>query len=155
MNPKHAFSPAPLRGYSLIEILVVVAIVGILAAIALPSYSAYIIRGKRAEGRAALHDLAAREERFYSDNNSQYTGTIGAGGINLSAQEQQSTDYTFSALVPVPPDISNQTYLLTATPAFTDTKCGSFTLDQTGTRGITIAGVPDLVQSDINDCWGR
>ncbi len=147
MNPRQTLNAGGLGGFSLLELMIVVAIVAILAAIALPSYEAYVLRGKRAEGRAALLDLAAREERWYSDNN-QYTNVIGAGGINVSVSSKNNY-YTLSATITGP---SNQTYTLTAAPnGFTDSKCGNFTLNQTGARGISTS----TAAADINDCWGR
>ena len=57
------------KGFTLIELMIVVAIVSILAAVAFPSYQQHVLRGNRAEGRTALLDAAARLERYYSDNN--------------------------------------------------------------------------------------
>ncbi|HTT09201.1 MAG TPA: type IV pilin protein [Gammaproteobacteria bacterium] len=145
MNSRWIFSERS-HGFTLIELMIVIAIVALLAAIALPSYSAYVLRGKRAEGRAALLDLAAREERWYSDNN-QYTDVIGAGGINVSNSENNY--YTLSATITGP---SNQTFTLKAAPnGFSDPKCGSFTLNQAGSRALSPAGDA----ATTSDCWGR
>jgi type IV pilus assembly protein PilE len=69
-------------GFTLIEILVVVAIVGILAALAYPSYSQYLIRGRVIEGTSQLADLRVRLEQFYQDNRNYGTTNCGqdAGG---------------------------------------------------------------------------
>ena len=61
-----------LAGFTLIELMIVVAIIALIAAIGYPAYGNYVIRGKRSEGRAALLDAAAINERNFSDNN-QYT----------------------------------------------------------------------------------
>lgn len=70
------------RGITLIELMVVVAIVGILAAIAYPSYEAYVIRGNRSAAQQLMLKIASREEQYRLDAKS-YTATIGSGGLNV------------------------------------------------------------------------
>jgi type IV pilus assembly protein PilE len=139
-------------GFSLIELLTVVAVVGILGAIALPAYNNYIIRGKRAEGRNALMDLAARQERFYSDNN-QYTATLGGGGLGYTepsgcgttaGDQTETCKYTITVAL----GGGGQTFTITAAPTFEDTDCGSLTLNNTGTKG-------EGGSSDVRTCWGK
>ena len=66
-------------GFTLIEMVIVVAIIGIMAAIAYPSYVEYVKRGYRTEGMAMLNDAAARQERYFAQNNSYSpTRTISA-----------------------------------------------------------------------------
>jgi type IV pilus assembly protein PilE len=130
-------------GFTLIELMIVVAVVSILAAIAYPSYTSYVIRGKRAEGRAMLMDTAARLERFYSDNN-RYAianNTFPPGIKTTSVNGHYTMSITTTG--------NHQTYTLQAVPAtFADTDCGNLTLDQTGARGRS-GTVP------VSDCWGR
>ena len=139
-------------GFSLMELMIVIAIVGILGAIAFPAYNNYVMRGKRAEGRNALLDLAAREERFYSDNN-QYTSTLGSGGLNytepancsMSGVQTETCKYSL-AISGVTG--SNQTFTITATPVQPDPECGDLTLDKTGTKG-------EGGTQDVRFCWGK
>lgn len=131
-------------GFTLLELMAVVGIVSILAAIAYPMYVKQVIRGKRSEGRALLTDAAARLERFYSDNSKYATA---ANTLPSSVNDtSENGHYTLSITTSSP----FQTYTLTATPAtFTDSECGKLTLDQSGTRGRTGSG------ASIRDCWGR
>ena len=131
---------AKMRGFTLTELMIVIVVLGILAAIAYPSYTAFVLRGKRAEGRNMLMEAAARQERFYSDNNS-YTSTIGSGGLNISS----SSENGYYSLAATTPDTDNQTFTLTATPTFTDAACGNMTLTQTGAR----------TSNDNDLCWGK
>lgn len=84
------------QGFTLIELLVAVAIVGIIAAIAIPSYGAYVINSRRAAAQSFLLQIVLREEEFFSSNRA-YTTTIGTGGLGLTAPPETSGYYTFSA----------------------------------------------------------
>jgi type IV pilus assembly protein PilE len=123
------------HGFTLIELMVTVAIIAILSAIVYPSYTRYVRKSHRAEAKAALLDLAGREERRFSTMNS-YTTTwselqysVGSGSIIGSGY------YTVSITLPTP-----TSFLITATTTGTqvaDTECTTFTVDQTGIQDAT------------------
>ncbi len=134
-------TPRRSRGFTLIELMIVVAIVGILAGVAYPAYQEYGRRAKRSEGRAHLLDAAARLERFYSDNN-QYANTLAAANI---APSTENDHYTLTLAAPG----NRQTFTLTATPTgWTDGKCGALTLTNQGVKGEGGTGT-------VDDCWSR
>lgn len=121
------------KGFTLIEVMIVVAIIGILAAIAYPSYDEYVKRGNRTEGQAFLQDVAARQERYFSQNN-EYADT--AAKLNVSTGSETGK-YTLTIA-------TSDGYTLTATQQFNDTKCGNLTLNALGVKG---AG------GSVDECW--
>lgn len=110
------------RGFTLIEVMIVVAIIGILAAIAYPSYDEYVKRGNRTEGQAFLSDVAARQERYFSQNNAYITAATDIAKLGLADTNSPTNLYTISLAA------GGGGYILTATQQFNDTKCGNLTL---------------------------
>lgn len=129
-------------GFTLIEVMVVVAIIGILAAIAFPSYSEYVKRGYRTEGQAFLHDTSAREERYFAQNNSYITATDSYASLGLSSTSSSNAKYTLS----ISKADNDGGYTLTAEQQFDDSKCGDLTLTAKGVKGVTGT-------SSAADCW--
>lgn len=130
------------RGFSLIELMVVVVILGIIATIALPSYREYVLRGNRAEGQALLTEAAARQERFYAQNAAYLTDN--ANRSRLGVNEQRYADlYTLT----IGTAANDGGYTLTAVQSFGDTACGNLTLNARGERGRTGSG------KSVDDCW--
>jgi type IV pilus assembly protein PilE len=129
-------------GFTLIELMITVAIVGILASVAYPSYQDYIIRANRSTAQQFMLDIANREEQYLLDART-YTATIGTGGLNLTAPTSISGRYTFSVTVAAGPPL---TYTITATPTGPQTgdlydpirssnSVGPLTLDSLGQKG--------------------
>jgi len=132
------------QGFTLIEIMITVAIIGILAAIALPSYQNYVLRAGRAEGQAALLDASARQEQFYLGNKTYATTIAAINGIVTT----ESNRYTISVDTPTGACPIITCYKLTATPMnaqAADTKCTTITLDSNNVKGAT--------GSATDECW--
>lgn len=137
------------RGFTLIEVMIVVAIVAIITAVALPSYQDYIRRGHRAEARAALLQAAQWMERAATA-----TGTYPlTASFPTTLTTIQSGRYTVAVASPPASAASGAAFTLTATPTGTQSldKCGSLTLAHTGARGAASAASGALV----TECWSR
>jgi type IV pilus assembly protein PilE len=139
-------------GFTLIELMVTVAIVSILAAIAYPSYTNYVKRGYRAAARSQLLQADQYMKRFYAANDSYSTDRGGTGvalpnRLRVSPPEAAAGSQLYSITVSSSTD--GTAFTVTAAPAsaMTGDKCGSFTIDQTGRKG---------VQSNTatrDECW--
>lgn len=109
IRPRRAPKSPRGRGFTLIEVMVVVAIVGILAAIALPSYADYVRRSKIIEATRGLSDFRTRMEQYFLDNRTYVGGCAGAGNIKAVVQANVKT-FTFAC-----PTENATAYTLTAT----------------------------------------
>lgn len=133
------------RGFTLIELMIVVAIVAVLLLVALPAYQDQLQKGRRTDAMAALQDLAGRMEKFMLDR-STYTQNL--ADLDFSATSPEGY-YTISVRAPVGGscEITN-CYVLDATPQGVqagDTKCTLFTLRSNG--------VKEATGTLGNDCW--
>ena len=136
-------------GFSLIELMIAVAIVGILTTVASPSYQSHIRKAKRSEAEAALVSMATAMEQWRVENNNSYTGvTVGTAGAatdiftsRVPTDGSGTQSYTLS--IPV---LSASAYTLQATPVSTD-DCGNLTLDSTGVK------TPSVTTVTTVKCW--
>ena len=134
------------EGFTLLELLVAVMLAAILTAIAIPTYNQQVMHGHRADAKTSLGDLANRMERYYRDNNTYATATIGAMASTdvLSSSASGQGYYTLSIS-----SATASTYSVTAAPAgvqVKDTACGSYTLTSAGVE--SISGT-----STVSQCW--
>ncbi|HEX7027566.1 MAG TPA: type IV pilin protein [Gammaproteobacteria bacterium] len=123
-------------GFSLIELMIVISIIGIISMIAYPMYTDNVRQSRRAEARAILQDYAARQERFFSRNNT-YANTFGATGLNVPATSENG-HYTLAlGTLPAPLNSYASSFVITATATGAqaeDAGCLTFTIDSQGTR---------------------
>ena len=127
-------------GITLVELMIVVAIIGILAGIAYPSFTEYVRRGNRADAQAVTMEVAQFMERFFTTNGT-YAGAAVPGGLDQSPKEGAARfDITLTAADAV-------TYTIQAAPAagYADPTCGTLTLDAAGVRTASAGAV--------EDCW--
>ena len=145
-------------GFTLIELMVTVAIVTILATIAVTSYSSQVQKSRRTEAKSALLDLAGREERLFSTTNTYSSlqtalGYAASGTAQLTALPVGNQYYALTAVSPDPAQpAGTPSYLLTASPVAGtsqagDTACGSFSINQLGVQ--TVSGT-----TSAGTCWG-
>lgn len=137
------------QGFTLIELMVVVAIVGILAAIAYPSYMDSVMKSRRGAAKACLSEYAHFMERYYTTNLAYNRDTA---GVNLvipvlacTTEGQINQHYTFTV-----DNLTRSTFTATATPLGSqltaDTKCGTLSLTHDGQRKVSVTG-------NAATCW--
>ena len=150
----------PNRGFSLIELMVVVAIIGILASVAYPAYTSSILKGKRAEGRKALTELLQQQERYITQSNTYLAFTNSSGTTTpasaaatfkvFSGDNLTNSNYLLSA--GLCPDGAGGNIAITdcvrviATPLMSDPEANILRMTSTGTKDCSGGTKPSV-------CW--
>ena len=130
-------------GFTLIELMVVVAVIAILASIAYPSYQEQIRKSRRAQAKADLVELTQVLERFRTVNNT-YAGADGSNAFFDQSPRDNSQHYTLT----LGNDADIDSFTLTATPTSTSQlkdRCGNLTINQAGVKGNS--------KGNYTDCW--
>ena len=143
-----------LAGFTLMEVIVAMAVIAILAAIAIPNYTAYIQRGYRSEAKSMLLAAAQWQQRFRTETNQYSVGLPADLTVVPATGNARYNIVSAVAGVGVPAG----GFLLTAVPAGAQAgdECGTFRLDSLGARTLNIGGtIYNGGTQEANRCWGR
>ena len=154
---KAYFSGSKNRGFTLIELMITVAILAIITAIAYPSYTENVRRGKRAEVRSALLEDAQYMERFFTENSSYLISANNAQPAlpnTVIPRGATGAAITYNIRFAANPARTATTYVLEAIPAnsMAADPCNGFTLNHVGQRGST---TPPTEGKTTADCWSK
>lgn len=133
------------RGFTLLELMIVVVVVAILAAVAFPSYTSYMQRGKIQEATSSLSELRLRAEKYFADNRTYQNAGATDVGFNEVIQGARYFAYDCTAA-------SATTFTCTATGAGAQGMTGfTYTINESNVRTSTFVGLPGWNNS-VN-CW--
>lgn len=144
------------RGFTLPEVMVTVLIVGVLVAIALPSYRGYVLRGNRAAGKAQLQEITARQENYFGEYKSYATtlAALGYAGDPLyvggdgSQSDTDSTNAVYRVSLQSATSLSYTAQALPIHQQTGDSACATLSLTNTGVRGASGS-------SGATECWSK
>ena len=132
------------QGFTLVELMIVVAIVSILATVAYPSYTQYTTRSNRSAAQSFILGVANKQEQYILDARI-YTDSLNTLNMTVPAEVSKNYGVTISGVTTTPP-----AYIITATPTGTqlarDTLCGTLTINQAGVKGESGTGT-------VANCW--
>ncbi|MCX2983203.1 prepilin-type N-terminal cleavage/methylation domain-containing protein [Halieaceae bacterium IMCC14734] len=130
------FGDRKIAGFTIIEMLIVLVIMGILAAAVLPTYQSSVSKARRADGKSALLDLGARSEKFFAQNSTYTTEISGGSGLNLGRTTSSDGYYNLSIAACGGGTIA-RCYQITAAATGAqsgDTECSQLRLDNVGRK---------------------
>ena len=133
-----------LRGFTLIELMIVVAIVGIIAAIAYPAYAQYVVKTNRSAAQSFILGVANKQEQYMLDAR-VYADALNTLDITTPSEVSANYTITIAGVTTAPPE-----YSIVATPTGSqltkDARCGTLTINQAGEKKINGTGT-------VADCW--
>lgn len=137
LRKPYSLSQSGSKGFTLIELMIVVAIIGILAAIALPSYQEYVRKANRADAQAILMETAQFMERYFTTNNT-YAGAAVLSSVSPKGASGTAVKYNIAWSVTPTATV----YTLAATPANSQVgdSCGTLSISNTGAQTPTTTG---------------
>lgn len=150
------------RGFTLIELMITVAVIAVLSAIALPSYTDYVTRSKLAEAYAHLSDLRVKLEQSYLDNR-RYSDSVGGGTCGIPGGNTPTVSgakyFDFTCASSSPNASGDQAYVLTAAGKAAESLSGiAFTLDQSNTKATNVTAATPMADKGYATnagCWVR
>jgi type IV pilus assembly protein PilE len=135
------------KGFTLAELMITVAIVGILSAVAYPSYTSYVSKSNRGESQRELAKIAALQEQYFIDHRT-YSDDLELLGFSADPYITSSGNYSISSVVGSFGGVAGVTFTLTATALSTqltqDTDCTTLTINEKGEKS-----------GESTTCWGN
>ncbi|HUE90562.1 type IV pilin protein [Pseudomonas sp.] len=144
----HQTSASRSRGFTLIELMIVIVVIGILAAIAYPSYEEYMRKAKRADAQTVLLELAQFMERHYTANGTYLTAAKEAPALPFSIAPKDGSRKNYDLSFASTPTASGYTLQAVPTGSMASDPCGTLTLNNTGAKG-------QAAGASLAACWRR
>ena len=120
------------QGFTLIEMMITVVVIGILAMVAIPAYNDSVTKGRRSDAKSTLTDIAAKQEQFFMDNKT-YTTDLTKLGYAASSDTFSKDDYYKVTVTAA----SATAFSAKAVPVNDDPNCGTFSINEQGTQSVT------------------
>jgi len=137
------------QGFTLIEVMIAVAIVGILAAIAFPAYQEQVARSRRSEAQSVLLEDAQYMQRYYAANNTYDAAGVPAELTYATAPRNSSAGAVAYSISVAASSATGFTLLATPTNAMSADRCGAFSYTDQNVKGV----IPNARGLSVSDCW--